>query len=70
MELVWRDVDSSNLSAVAYDGTDLHVRFTTGGAGRYLGVPQAVFDALLEAPSKGVFLNKYVKAQYAWVKGK
>lgn len=66
----WVSVTSSNVAQVAHDGSDLWVRFNDGGSGRYLGVPRAVFDAMLDAPSKGVFLHRELKRRFTWVGGK
>jgi hypothetical protein len=68
--LKWVDVQSSNLLAVAHDGADLWVTFGAGGGPitvyAYRGVPGAVYHALLNAPSKGKFLNATVKGRYAY----
>jgi uncharacterized membrane-anchored protein len=48
-------VASSNLAAVGYDddARRLYVRFRRGAAYRYDGVPNAVFEALLQADEDG-----------------
>lgn len=63
----WVTVQSSDLGEVAHDGSDLLVRFHSGGSGRYLGVPRDVFDELLAAPSKGKFLHARLKPRFTWV---
>lgn len=47
--------DSSCFSALGYDAATetLHVEFSHGGRYRVLHVPQAKYDALLAAESKG-----------------
>jgi hypothetical protein len=69
----WVFVLSSNLAAVAYEpGTGrLWVRFHNpgrqGGRGYYDGVPEAVYRALLAAPSKGSYHYWSIRqAGYAW----
>lgn len=63
-------VDSSNIEAIGHDGDaqQLHVRFLTGETYVYNGVQREVFDALMEAPSKGSFLNREVKGVYEYSK--
>lgn len=61
-----RIVQSSNVASVGYDeasGT-LEVEFVKGHIYQYFGVPQNIFDQFMEAPSKGVFLNTYIKNAY------
>ena len=56
-------VDSSNLAAVGYDieSAILEVEFQHGGVYQYFGVPLVVYQGLLNAPSKGTYLNEVVK---------
>ncbi len=63
-------VDSSNVEAIGYDdGTqELHVQFLSGGYYIYHNVPRGVFDGLMNAPSKGSFLNREVKGVYQFTK--
>ena len=63
-------VDSTNIEAIGYDGDaqDLHVRFVGGGTYLYHGVPRSVFDELMNAPSKGSFLNRELKGVYTFTK--
>lgn len=59
-----RQVDSSVIESVGYEGGVLEVRFRNGGLYRYRGVPRATFVALMGAPSKGRFFNRYVRDAY------
>lgn len=61
-------VDSSNIEAVGYDNEQLHVWFTSGGYYIYSDVPRQIFDDLLNASSKGSFLNREVKGVYQFTK--
>jgi hypothetical protein len=63
-------VDSSNVEAIGYDDDtqELHVQFLSGGNYIYHGVPREKFDGLLNAPSKGSFLNREVKNVYQFTK--
>ena len=60
MQLV--TVNSSMLYAVGYDeqSQTLDVVFNTGGIYRYTGVPAHVYAELLQAPSKGRYMQDQV----------
>jgi len=66
----WIYVDSSNIEAVKYDRDiqELHVMFLSGGSYCYHGVPEEKYTALLEASSKGSFLNREIKRVYEFSK--
>ena len=63
-------VESSNIEAIGYDddGQELHVHFLSGGQYVYHNVPREIFDAFLQAPSKGSFLNREIKNVYMFAK--
>jgi hypothetical protein len=64
-------VQSSNVECVGYDPglMELHVRFLNSAPTYvYLNVPQQVFDGMIEAPSKGIYLNQCVKSVYHFEK--
>jgi len=65
MQPVW----SSSLAAVGYDRAHgwLDIRFKHGVVYRYLGVPEAVYDALMAARSKGSFFRREIQDQYLFV---
>lgn len=56
-------VQSSNVASVGYDeGTStLEIGFNDGSIYQYFGVPQHIYEGLMNAPSKGTFLNQYIK---------
>ena len=54
-------VRSSNLSSVAWQAGTLEIKFKNNTVYHYFGVPEAVFAALLQAPSKGRFLHRHIK---------
>ena len=58
------EVISSNIEAIGYENGVIEVHFHSGGVYRFLHVPKDVFDAFLEAPSKGHFFHQYVKSHY------
>jgi hypothetical protein len=70
-QLPFVDVESSNLAAVGYlpDFARLFVKFHKGGVvtaeWAYDGVPRAVYDALLSAPSKGKYFAANIRNNYA-----
>jgi len=59
-------VSSSNLRSIGYDATSstLEVEFNSGGVYQYSGVPEAVYEALMRASSKGSYLNNHIKDRY------
>jgi hypothetical protein len=44
----------------------LEVEFVVGTIYQYYGVPQNIYDQFMREPSKGRFLNTYIKNQYAF----
>lgn len=72
-EKMWvkHEVESSNISELAYNQDELKARCTfkdknghNTSTWEYAGVSQEVFDEWLEAPSKGRFLNSRIKGAY------
>lgn len=63
-------VDSSNVEAIGFDDDkrELHVQFLSSGCYIYHDVPREIFDELMDAPSKGSFLNREVKGVYQYTK--
>jgi hypothetical protein len=63
-------VSSSNLSAVGYDEHEkwLVVEFKDGGMYRYLQVPAPIFQAFMDAPSKGAYFSRSIKDRFRFVK--
>ncbi len=61
-------VASSNISSIGYDaGTEtLEVEFLSGAIYQYYNVPQNMYDQLMQAGSKGRFLNTYIKNAYPY----
>ena len=56
-------VSSSNIATVGYDPASetLEVEFTNGSIYQYYNVPSALNEQFMAAPSKGQFLNAYIK---------
>lgn len=64
-------VQSSNVESVGYDvnTAELHVRYVSFATIYvYQGVPADVFDRLMIAPSKGVFISQEVKGAFPFYK--
>lgn len=56
-------VSSSNLDSVGYDASSqtLRVRFNNGGLYDYHLVPEHLYKGLMNASSKGGYLDAYIK---------
>ena len=46
----------------------LQLEFRSRAVYRYFGVPAAVHEALLAAPSKGTYFNRAIRGRYAYVR--
>lgn len=66
----WSTVESSNLNLVGYDAekSELHIKFLSGTEYIYHAVPVAVFDGLMNAPSKGKFHAQHIKDKFEFTK--
>jgi len=66
-------VDSNMIAAAGYDPASrlLVVLFNTGRAYEYYDVPSEVYEGLMQAQSKGSYVNANIKGvyQYAIFKG-
>lgn len=62
-------VDSTNIEAIGYDAAvqELHVRFLKSGQTYvYYDVEAWVFEELMQADSKGVYLHMNIKGRYGY----
>ena len=61
-------VASSNVASVGYDEASqtLEVEFANGSIYQYYNVGLALYEAFTLAPSKGQFLNTYIRNAYAY----
>ena len=61
-------VASSNIASIGYDaGTEtLDVEFLSGAIYQYYNVSQNMYEQLMQAGSKGRFLNTYIKNAYPY----
>ena len=64
-----RAVNSSVIQTLGYDGRNslLEIEFRTGRVYQYFGVPPAVYNDLLNAPSLGEFYNRQIRNEYRFV---
>ncbi len=61
-------VNSTNLSAVGYDGEILRIQFRSGGLYEYYGVPSFTYTGLMNAASKGRYFVSFIKNKYPCIK--
>ena len=68
VELV--EVESSNVQAIGYDADTkrLFVQFWKSGLYQYENVPEAVYNAFLQASSKGKFVWQQIRDHYGFIK--
>lgn len=59
----YREVESSNIAALAHSGTTLAVKFHNGTEYHYSGVPVEIFDQLIQAASVGRTFNELIKSR-------
>ena len=61
-------VASSNIASVGYDAATetLEVEFLNGSMYQYYNVPENMYDRFMQDPSKGRFLNLYIKNAYPY----
>jgi hypothetical protein len=61
-------VESTTLATVGYDEDlkCLHLEFCSRAVYLYFSVPAAVYEALIEAPSKGRYFNGSIRGRYPY----
>lgn len=61
-------VESSTLAAVTYDRNRelLQLEFNSRALYQYFGVPAAVYEGLLCAPSKGSYFNRAIRGKFPY----
>lgn len=57
---------STAVVAIAYDATSrqLRVTFPGGNTYKYYDVPRSVYESFMQAQSKGLFFNSYIRDRY------
>jgi hypothetical protein len=55
---------------VGYDqeSRTLEVEFHSGGLYQYYGVPEAIYEGLMRAASKGSYFHEYIKDRYRYTR--
>ncbi len=63
-------VSSSHIRNIGYDADSmtLEIEFNSGAVYQYQGVPQAEYDAFMNAGSKGAHLNAKIKNRFPCVR--
>ena len=58
--------ESATMAAIAYDNDceQLRLEFRNDAAYQYFSVPVAVYQGLLQAPSKGSFFNRVIRGHF------
>ena len=63
-------VSSSNIASIGYEkkSSTLEVEFNNGAVYQYFDVPEAVYNDLMGAGSKGEYLARTIKGAYRYSK--
>ncbi|GFE59620.1 KTSC domain-containing protein [Geobacter sp. AOG2] len=63
-------VTSSNIRAIGYDpdSQTLEIEFNHGSVYQYTGVPEHEYESMMNADSKGQYLNANIKGRYPFIK--
>ena len=61
-------VSSSTIASVGFDGSSetLEIEFHKTGLYQYFNVPAVLYEAMMAAPSQGVFFNANIKNQFPY----
>ena len=61
-------VSSSNIASIGYDERTqtLEVEFLDDSVYQYFNLPTNIYEALMAAPSHGVFLHANIRDQFAY----
>jgi hypothetical protein len=59
-------VHSSNIRALGYEPETrtMEAEFHSGGVYRYSGVPETIYQGLMQAASKGSYFHDHIKDRY------
>lgn len=63
-------VQSSNIASVGYDPPRylLEIEFLNGSIYQYARIPSHIYEAFMDAPSKGSFFLRFIRDQYPTTK--
>mgnify|MGYP005995576981 FL=1 len=59
------NLESSAIEGAVWDDGELLITFQDGRQHTYFGVPQRVFEELIDAGSVGAYFNAYVRDRYS-----
>lgn len=64
--MIRNPVASSNLASIGYDEPTqtLEIEFLNGSVYQYFNIGPALYEQLMQAPSKGQFLHLYIRNGY------
>lgn len=62
--MIMQSVSSSDIASIGYNKGTLHILFNSGGLYEYTSVPEAVYNALMSASSKGSYFHANIKGRY------
>lgn len=67
-DIKWQSVESSNIDEIGYDEgkKELRILFKSGAEYVYHDVGEDVVQGLLDADSKGKYLNEHIKGKYEY----
>ena len=62
-------VSSASVVSIGYapEIQALEIEYQHGGVYQYQGVSQDIYEQLMNAPSKGAFINKQIKPSYVFI---
>ena len=68
--MIREEVKSTNIRSIGYEheSNTLEIEFHSGGIYQYFNVPQASYNGLMSASSRGSYFHKYIKDNYKWTK--
>lgn len=63
-------VESTSLASVAYNAEHglLQIQFRDRTTYQYSSVPENIHEALLRAPSKGTYFNRFIRGKFPHVR--
>lgn len=61
------EVQSSNIISIGYDDNNLYVNYKSGTY-KYENVDKSVYESLMNAESKGRFMNENIKGKYNYTR--
>ena len=64
----FKDVVSSNVKRIGQEKSKLYVQLKRGATYFYKGVPEKLYKEMLNADSKGKYLNSQIKGKYEYQK--